>query len=66
MSCVFPQFWKNFRDKLSDAKLFHNKLDELITQFSKHIDYNGQPIQGILDSNSLRKQCKHFALCMKH
>ena len=38
MSCVFPQFWKHFEDNPSDAKLFHNKLDEMITQFSKHTD----------------------------
>ena len=31
MSCVFPQFWKHFGHNPTDAKLFHNKLDELIT-----------------------------------
>ena len=66
MSCVFPQFWKHFGHNPIDAKLFHNKLDELVTQFSKHTDCNGQLIQRILDSSNLRKQCKLFALCMKN
>ena len=55
MSCVFSQFWKHFGHNPTDAKLFHNKLDELVTQFSKHTDCNGQLIQGILDSNNLKK-----------
>lgn len=55
MSCVFPQFWKHFGDNPSDQNLFHNKLNKLITHFSKKIDCNGQLIQGILDSNNLKK-----------
>lgn len=49
MGSVFPHFWKNVRDKQTDAHIFHKKIDELIREFSKHADYNGQPIEGILD-----------------
>lgn len=65
MGCVYPQFWHSIGDNPNDAKMYHKKLEELILTFSKDAYCNGQPIEGILNLDHLRKQCKQFALVMK-
>jgi hypothetical protein len=64
MSVVYPQYWNHEHNREAKRVEFLAKLKNLVHQFGKNHNVQGEEIEGILDSSKLYQQANVFGQTM--